>query len=152
MPQTTIERKWVRLASDFNRRARSLGVHGRLTSLDLYDVFKRSWSEKDQEYQCVYCGIGIDALYCSFDHIASFSQGGQNDTSNLNACCISCQRNKFTKTPEELAIYRALWVDCLTCQKRFKPRWADWKAGNARYCSRSCSGVAGGHAAAEARA
>jgi hypothetical protein len=80
----------------------------------------------------------------SFDHMMAFAKGGQNVRENLAASCMTCQRGKFTKSPEEWDRARALVVQCEVCKKEFKPRWADWVRGLGRTCSRKCSGTKGG--------
>ena len=138
MTQHPVERRYKRLATSNNKKAERLGLHGRISHADLYDVFVAS------KGHCAYCGIGITAAECSFDHVLPFDRDGDNVRSNLLACCISCQREKFTKTPDEFEAYQQLEVACQGCGVLFRPRWADYQRGFGRYHSRSCSGAAGG--------
>jgi hypothetical protein len=91
--------------------------------------------------RCRYCDIGIDLMNASFDHVVPLSKGGVNEPHNLAACCMTCQRSKYTKTPEEHAEYQAMMRTC-RCGTRFRPRWADVLRGLGHYCSRACSGKA----------
>jgi len=136
--QHPLERRFKRLAAGHNKKARTVGSPGQITYVDLYRVYEKS------EGACVYCGIGISPEHCSFDHVVPFINGGRNERENIVACCLTCQRGKFTKTPEEYAAWKALWRICPVDGTRFKPRWADYQRGQGKYCSRACSGAVGG--------
>ena len=138
--QTTTERRFSKLAAAINQKARRLDARGTVTATDLalvYIAFER---------KCAYCGFEVSAEGVSFDHAIAFAKGGQNTIDNLAASCMTCQRGKFTKTPQEWAQARVQVVRCEVCQKEFKPRWADWVRGYGRTCSRACSGKKGGEA------
>lgn len=137
--QHPLEHRFKRMAVTHNKKARTTGVPGVLSYIDLYRVYEAS------EGVCAYCGIGISPEHCSFDHVVPFSApGSRNERANLVACCLTCQRRKFTKSPEEYEEWQKLWLNCPICGTRFKPRWADYARGFGRYCSRKCSGVVGG--------
>jgi len=138
--QHPLERRYKRLAVSTNKKAEMLGLSGRITHETLFDVYRAS------KGYCSYCGIGITAGGCSFDHVLPFDRGGENDRENILACCVTCQREKFTKTPGEFEQYRQLQVPCANCGTLFRPRWADYVRGYGRYHSRACSGAAGGSA------
>ena len=138
MPQHPLEHRFRRLATGANAKARSVGRSGRITHVDLYYVYQQS------EGLCTYCGIGITPEHCSFDHIVPFKNGGENTRTNIVACCLVCQRGKFTKSPEEYAIWQKLERTCPVDGVRFKPRWADYQRGLGKYCSRRCTGAIGG--------
>lgn len=142
--QTPTQRRFSKLAAAINAKARSVGSPGRITAEDLAIVFQASWSDEVEDYLCTYCETGIHADGVSFDHVVPFARGGVNTTSNLVASCMTCQREKFTKSPEELAEWQQLVRYCVMCSKPFRPRWADFKRGLGHYCSRVCSGRAGG--------
>lgn len=136
--QNPIERRFRRLAVGANRKARRVGAVGRLTAVDLFEVFRASGGF------CAYCGISIDPLSNSFDHVVPFNDGGDNLPSNLNACCLACQRGKFTKTESEYEQWRELRLICPVDGVEFRPRWSDYRRGYGKYCSRRCSGAVGG--------
>jgi 5-methylcytosine-specific restriction endonuclease McrA len=92
--------------------------------------------------RCRYCDIEVDLMTVSFDHIDPLVKGGVNAVGNLAPCCMTCQRSKYTKTPEELEKWKNLTRRCLIDGKRFKPRWADYIRGYGFYCSRRCAGYA----------
>ncbi len=140
MTQSTAERRFSKLAAAINQKARKLGAPGTVSATDLALVFL-AFNRK-----CAYCGFEISAAGVSFDHVVPFVKGGANTIENLAASCMTCQRGKFTKTPEEWAAARNQVVICEVCKdpKGFKPRWADWVRGYGRTCSRKCSGQKGG--------
>lgn len=140
MTQLPSERRFSKLAAAINQKAASLGQGDRITAGALARVFLAS------NGVCAYCDTEINWKGVSFDHVIAFAKGGRNTEENLAASCITCQRTKHTKTPEEHAQARALTVACEVCGKQFKPRWADWKRGLGRTCGRKCSGQKGGQA------
>jgi len=109
----------------------------RLTAEDLAKVWL------DDAGRCRYCDIDIPLMTASFDHVVPLSKQGPHLPQNLAACCITCQRSKYTKTSDAYQEFMRLQVVC-PCGTVFRPRWADWVRGYGHYCSRSCSGRAGG--------
>lgn len=93
---------------------------------------------------CWYCRIGIDLDHGTWDHVVPFYRGGTNEIANIVRCCMTCQRTKFTKTPEEFAEHSVMVVICARpgCGNQWKPRWAERQRGMARYCSHTCAGSA----------
>jgi len=136
--QSPFQRRLSKLAAAHNYKARRLGQSGRTTAPDLARIYLV------QDALCVYCSVEMSQEGVSFDHVIPFSHGGQNTTDNLVACCITCQRTKYTKNPQELAEWQRLIRYCIGCGGSFRPRWADYKRGFGFYCSRACSGRAGG--------
>jgi hypothetical protein len=88
-------------------------------------------------------------MHGSFDHRVPFDRGGSNLRENITFGHLSCNRNKYTKSPSEHAEYQALTVTCPIDGKEFRPRHADWKRGLGRFCSRSCSAASRWSAANE---
>jgi len=115
-----------------NRKAERLRVPGRVTAESLFLIIAR-------HPVCPYCGDETDPMHGSFDHVLSFDRGGTNERSNIIFGHLSCNRAKFTKSPEELAAYMTLTIACPIDGTVFRPRYADWIRGLGRYCSRSCS-------------
>lgn len=132
MAQSPEYRRLVRLAGGYNRRAEQAGVIGTVTAHDL------EWIEAVEDC-CHYCRIGLEVGQGTFDHIIPLHLGGRNVRTNISRCCTQCQRMKFTKTAEDFAAHIALVSKCEVCGNEFKPRWAEYKRGLARICSRSCS-------------
>ena len=138
--QSRTQRRFSKLAAAINQKAIRLFVPGRVTATDLAIIYLEA------DRRCAYCGIEVSPEGVSFDHVRPWAKGGSNHRSNLAASCITCQRTKFTKTPEEHAKARELMVACEVCGKLFKPRWADYVRGYGHTCSRVCSGRKGGEA------
>jgi hypothetical protein len=136
VPQTAEERRLVRIAGAYNRKARQFGRRGNVTALDLARV-------ELAQPACHYCAILLEVGQGTFDHIVPLSKGGPNSLTNIVRCCLTCNREKFTKSPGELVIHRDRVVTCARpgCGNQYRPRWAEWQAGRARLCSRRCSAL-----------
>lgn len=118
----------MRIASAFNSKARRLGIPGTVSAIEL----------AAKPRKCAYCGILVDKG--AFDHIIPLAEGGLNISTNIVRCCLDCNRRKFLKTPAEFDEHRQLIVSCLVCGRQYQPRWAEYRAGRAKVCSRSCAG------------
>lgn len=136
MSQSPEQRRLVRIAGSYNSKARRLGIRGRVTAFDLATI------ELEQP-RCYYCGIELEIGQGTFDHIVPFERNGRNAFDNLVRCCITDNRKKFTKTPEQLVEHEDRRVTCARpgCDNTYQPRWAEWEAGRARLCSRRCSAL-----------
>lgn len=141
MTQHPLQRRLIRLAHEMNKKALRFGVAGRVTAAELAQVILES------EGLCNYCGDELPDMEGTFDHVVPYANGGLNLPINIVRACLTCNRTKSTKTPEELAAYAALRVTCPVDGKVFRPRWADWKRGYGRTCSRVCAGRLGGRRA-----
>lgn len=141
MTQTQLQRRLVRLAGAMNQKALREGVRGRVTAAELAQVILES------EGLCNYCGVELPDMEGTFDHVIPYARGGENLKPNIVRSCLRCNREKATKSPEELAAYAALRVVCPVDGVEFRPRWADWKRGFGKYCSRRCAGTTGGRRA-----
>lgn len=142
MTQTAEQRRLVRIASAYNTKARRLGIRGTVQAIEL------AWIET-ASLTCVYCGIHLERGQGTFDHVIPLDRGGRNVASNIVRCCLTCNREKFTKSPEQLAEHRDRLVTCARpgCGNQFKPRWAEYENGRARVCSRRCSALLRWHRA-----
>lgn len=126
------------MAAALNQAWQKAGTQGvKLTASDLATVYLRD------NGKCVYCGIELDLMTASFDHVLPFAKGGANTVRNLVACCITDQRTKHTKSPTEHEAYQQLERICRCgCGRRFRPRFADVQRGLGFYATRSCSAKA----------
>jgi hypothetical protein len=139
--QSDVQRLLVRRAAAMNAKALRLGDPGRVTAAELAQIML------DSEGKCNYCGIDLDPMDGTFDHVLSFDQGGPNLPENIVRACFTCNRTKAaTKSPEQLKEYQELRVTC-PCGVIFRPRWADWIRGLGRTHSRACAGRLGGRRA-----
>jgi 5-methylcytosine-specific restriction endonuclease McrA len=50
---------------------------------------------------CQYCAHQFPTQELTFDHVVPVSQGGRKDWENIVTCCVSCNRRKGGRTPEE---------------------------------------------------
>lgn len=125
----SIKRRLQRIASGFNAKARRYRVPGVTTAEHLALM----------PGKCHYCGVLLTLDGGTWDHVIPFHRGGSNELSNIVRCCTSCQRRKFTKTPEEYAEHQSMMSRCALpgCDNTWQPRYAERKRGMARYCSRS---------------
>jgi len=133
---TTAKRRVQRIASSFNAKARRLHVPG-VVSWEMLAALPS---------QCEYCGISLDLDHGTWDHEIPFDKGGVNWVYNIVRCCTSCNRAKHTKSRAEYLEHRSMTVVCKRpgCGRSYKPRWAEWQRGMARYCSHQCAGMAKG--------
>lgn len=132
MTQGREERRLRRIAAAYNKDAVALGQRHVIEWDHLLQV-------EEARGDCAYCGVELDIGQGTFDHAIPLDRGGPNANYNLNRCCYTCQREKGTKTPEEYAAYKELWVTCPIDGTVFKPRWNEWLAGRGRLCSRRCA-------------
>ena len=77
-----------------NRRARIRKAEGSHTSEDIIGLFEA------QAGRCVYCKEELGPSF-HVDHILPLSRGGGNDISNLQICCETCNKRKFTQRHDE---------------------------------------------------
>jgi len=52
-------------------------------------------------YRCQYCGDRPPVSELSFDHVHPRSKGGKTCWENIVACCVTCNRKKGGRCPEE---------------------------------------------------
>lgn len=138
MTQTAVQRRLMRTAAGFNKKAMKYRQPGRVTAEML------AWVYNDAQGRCFYCGTDLDPFLGTFDHRLPFERGGANTTDNIVLSCITDNRQKFTMNEAEYRDWLALERHCRSCQKPFKPRPADYRRGLGHYCSRRCAGRAGG--------
>ncbi len=66
-----------------------------------YVPFSRANIYARDEYTCQYCGETLPMAELTFDHVVPVAQGGRKDWENIVTCCITCNREKGGRTPEE---------------------------------------------------
>ena len=85
------------------RRASTKSNHRRRAILS--DVPSDDWTREEiyEAYggRCVYCGSSILLESMDADHYIPLSKGGSNLRSNIRCSCISCNRSKNDKMPED---------------------------------------------------
>jgi 5-methylcytosine-specific restriction endonuclease McrA len=66
-----------------------------------YVPFSRANIYARDEYRCQYCAEEHATSDLTFDHVIPVSQGGRKDWENIVTCCVTCNRRKGGRTPEE---------------------------------------------------
>jgi 5-methylcytosine-specific restriction endonuclease McrA len=66
-----------------------------------YVPFSRANIYARDGYTCQYCAHAFPTQELTFDHVVPVSQGGRKDWENIVTCCVSCNRRKGGRTPEE---------------------------------------------------
>lgn len=66
-----------------------------------YVPFSRANIYARDGYTCQYCAQSFPTQELTFDHVVPVSQGGRKDWENIVTCCVSCNRRKGGRTPEE---------------------------------------------------
>jgi 5-methylcytosine-specific restriction endonuclease McrA len=66
-----------------------------------YVPFSRANIYARDGYTCQYCAHQHPTQELTFDHVVPVSQGGRKDWENIVTCCVSCNRRKGGRTPEE---------------------------------------------------
>jgi len=52
-------------------------------------------------YSCLYCGETFTDRDLTFDHVVPSAQGGTKGWENIATCCMSCNKKKGARTPQE---------------------------------------------------
>lgn len=55
-------------------------------------------------YTCQYCYQSFSTNELTFDHVLPVSRGGSRNWSNIITCCITCNRKKGSRTPDEAGL------------------------------------------------
>ncbi len=51
------------------------------------------------------CGDPFSTADLTFDHVVPVAQGGRKDWENIVTCCITCNRRKGGRTPEQARMH-----------------------------------------------
>jgi 5-methylcytosine-specific restriction endonuclease McrA len=66
-----------------------------------YVPFSRANIYARDHYACQYCGHVFPTSDLTFDHVVPVAHGGRKDWENIVTCCITCNRRKGGRTPEQ---------------------------------------------------
>jgi 5-methylcytosine-specific restriction endonuclease McrA len=103
----------VEVISEYDREIRSVTVSFKLPSvirlLRLVRIkrrfdhvpFSRLNIYARDEYTCQYCGMVHHTSDLTFDHVTPVAQGGRKDWENIVTCCVTCNRLKGGRTPDQ---------------------------------------------------
>jgi 5-methylcytosine-specific restriction endonuclease McrA len=70
-----------------------------------YVPFSRANIYARDSFTCQYCAEAFATQELTFDHVIPVSQGGRKDWENIVTCCVSCNRRKGGRTPEEARMH-----------------------------------------------
>ena len=66
--------------------------------------FTRSNIYSRDRYHCQYCGRRFQSNQLTYDHVLPVARGGGKTWENIVTCCISCNRKKGNRSPEEAGL------------------------------------------------
>ncbi|MEE0726701.1 MAG: HNH endonuclease signature motif containing protein, partial [Clostridium saudiense] len=78
--------------------------------------------------RCAICGKQIDFNEMELDHINPVSLGGNSNQSNLQCCCVSCNRMKGNLPPEEFNT-KTISIFMWQMDKRYHSKFS-WRMAN----------------------
>ena len=135
----------VEVIEEYGRDIRSVSVTIRLPSVvRLLRMVKRPrrpvrFSRQNiyarDRYCCQYCGRRLPIEDLTYDHVLPRSRGGKTEWGNIVTCCVSCNRKKGGKTPEEARMRlirtpsRPTWVPAIRITigvKEIPTTWRDY--------------------------
>jgi len=107
----------VEVIAEYDREVRSVSISFRLPSvirLLRYIKMKRRFDNVPfsraniyarDDHSCQYCGESFPTTELTFDHVTPVAQGGRKDWENIVTCCVTCNRRKGGRTPEEAGMH-----------------------------------------------
>ena len=106
----------VEVVEEYDRNIRSVSLSIRLPSvlrLLRYVKVKRHHNQvrftraniySRDHHQCQYCGQGFPTSHLTYDHVIPVARGGNKSWENIVTCCVTCNRKKGNRTPEEAGL------------------------------------------------
>jgi 5-methylcytosine-specific restriction endonuclease McrA len=103
----------VEVVASYDREVRSVSLSFRLPSVirllrririrrAIDDVpFSRANIYARDQCTCQYCGSRFSAADLTFDHVIPVAQGGRKNWDNIVAACVTCNRRKGGRTPDQ---------------------------------------------------
>ena len=103
----------VEVISVYDREVRSVSVSFKLPAVIRllryirikkrfdYVPFSRANIYARDHHTCQYCRKAFSTPELTFDHVVPVAQGGRKDWENIVTCCVTCNRRKGGRTPEE---------------------------------------------------
>lgn len=105
----------VEVVEESEREIRSISTSMRIPSVVRLVQFVRfrrreaKFSRRNvyarDHYKCQYCGGRFPADDLTCDHVVPRSQGGRAEWSNIVTCCVTCNRRKGGRTPEQAGLH-----------------------------------------------
>ncbi|MEE8349699.1 MAG: HNH endonuclease [Acidobacteriota bacterium] len=106
----------VEVVEEYDREIRSVSLLIRLPSvlrLLRYVTVKRHHHQvrftraniyARDHHRCQYCGHGFPTGQLTYDHVIPVARGGNKSWENIVTCCVTCNRKKGDRTPEEAGL------------------------------------------------
>lgn len=105
----------VEVVEESDQEIRSVSLSIRVPSVVRLMGFVR-FRRKDAKYsrrnvyardkqRCQYCGRQYPHYELTCDHVIPRSRGGRTEWENIVTCCVSCNRRKGGRTPEEAGLH-----------------------------------------------
>lgn len=103
----------VEIVAEYDREIRSVSFSIRLPSvirllrrirmrrMIQHVPFSRANIYARDDHRCQYCGDAFAAGELTFDHVVPVAQGGRKDWENIVTCCVTCNRRKGGRTPDQ---------------------------------------------------
>jgi 5-methylcytosine-specific restriction endonuclease McrA len=103
----------VEVIANYDREIRGVTVRVKLPSvlrLLRHVRMKRPFAEVPfsrpnvyarDDYHCQYCGGRFPSSELTFDHVMPVARGGHKGWDNIVTCCVTCNRRKGDRTPEQ---------------------------------------------------
>ena len=94
--------------------------------------FSRTNIFSRDRFTCQYCGISPSRSELNLDHVNPRAQGGRTTWENVVCCCISCNRRKGGRTPEQARMRlrkrptRPRWTPLMSVVPN-TARYREWK-------------------------
>ncbi len=94
--------------------------------------FSRANIFSRDRFICQYCGDKPARSYLNLDHVVPRSQGGRTCWENVVCCCLSCNRHKGGRTPDQAGLplrrppRRPRWTPLLSAVPPTS-RYREWK-------------------------
>ncbi len=133
----------VEVLEEYGRDIHSVSVTIRLPSVvRLLSLVKRPkrpvrFSRQNiyarDRHRCQYCGQRYPTEELTYDHVLPRSRGGKTEWKNIVTCCVTCNRKKGGKTPEEARMRlirkpsRPTWVPAVRFTIGFKEIPTAWR-------------------------
>jgi len=107
----------VEVIAEYDREVRSVSISFRLPSVIRllryikmkrrfdYVPFSRANIYARDDHSCQYCGESFPTTELTFDHVTPVAQGGRKDWEDIVPCCVTCNRRKGGRTPEEAGMH-----------------------------------------------
>ena len=70
-----------------------------------YVPFSRANIYARDNHTCQYCNGAFSTADLTFDHVVPVSKGGRKDWENIVTCCVTCNRRKGGRTPQEAGMH-----------------------------------------------